>query len=68
MLETETRTSASSERARLIEALIEVAAERGYIDDVIMPHATRGRIARALAMLREKRLEMPARKHDNLPL
>jgi propionyl-CoA carboxylase beta chain len=44
------------------------AAERGYIDDVIMPHATRGRIARALAMLREKRLEMPARKHDNLPL
>ena len=45
-----------------------VAAERGYIDDVIMPHATRARIARALAMLREKRLEMPARKHDNLPL
>jgi propionyl-CoA carboxylase beta chain len=44
------------------------AAERGYIDDVIMPHATRARIARALAMLREKRLEMPARKHDNLPL
>ena len=45
-----------------------VAAERGYIDDVIMPHATRARVARALAMLREKRLEMPARKHDNLPL
>jgi propionyl-CoA carboxylase beta chain len=45
-----------------------VAAERGYIDDVIMPHATRSRIARALAMLREKQLEMPARKHDNLPL
>jgi propionyl-CoA carboxylase beta chain len=44
------------------------AAERGYIDDVIMPHATRGRIARALAMLRQKRAEMPARKHDNLPL
>src|ERR1700737_1397717 len=44
------------------------AAERGYIDDVIMPHATRTRIARALAMLREKRVEMPARKHDNLPL
>jgi propionyl-CoA carboxylase beta chain len=33
-----------------------------------MPHATRTRIARALAMLREKRVEMPARKHDNLPL
>jgi propionyl-CoA carboxylase beta chain len=45
-----------------------VAAERGYIDDVIMPHATRARIARALAMLRDKRTEMPARKHDNLPL
>ncbi len=35
MLETETRTTASSERARLIEALIEVAAERGYIDTSI---------------------------------
>ncbi len=45
-----------------------VAAERGYIDDVIMPHATRRRIARALAMLRHKQVEMPARKHDNLPL
>src|SRR5919197_1629659 len=45
-----------------------VAAERGYIDDVIMPRATRPRIARALAMLRGKRVEMPARKHDNLPL
>jgi propionyl-CoA carboxylase beta chain len=45
-----------------------VAAERGYIDDVIMPHATRPRIAKALAMLRGKRVEMPGRKHDNLPL
>ena len=45
-----------------------VAAERGYIDDVIMPHATRPRIARALAMLRGKRVEVPVRKHDNLPL
>jgi propionyl-CoA carboxylase beta chain len=45
-----------------------VAAERGYIDEVIMPHATRKRIARALAMLRNKHVEMPARKHDNLPL
>jgi propionyl-CoA carboxylase beta chain len=45
-----------------------VAAERGYIDDVIMPHATRSRIARALAMLRGKRVEVPVRKHDNLPL
>jgi propionyl-CoA carboxylase beta chain len=45
-----------------------VAAERGYIDDVIMPHSTRKRLARALAMLRGKKVEMPARKHDNLPL
>src|SRR5476651_330683 len=45
-----------------------VAAERGYIDDVIMPHATRKRIARALAMLKDKKVEMPAKKHDNLPL
>ena len=45
-----------------------IAAERGYIDDVIMPHATRRRIARALAMLRGKQVEMPRRKHDNLPV
>jgi propionyl-CoA carboxylase beta chain len=45
-----------------------VAAERGYIDDVILPHATRRRITRALAMLRGKQVEMSPRKHDNLPL
>jgi propionyl-CoA carboxylase beta chain len=45
-----------------------VAAERGYIDEVIKPHSTRRRVARALAMLRGKAVEMPARKHDNLPL
>ncbi|MBX9840585.1 MAG: acyl-CoA carboxylase subunit beta [Xanthobacteraceae bacterium] len=45
-----------------------IAAERGYIDDVIMPHSTRRRIARALAMLRGKQVEMPRRKHDNLPV
>src|SRR4051794_38269102 len=44
------------------------AAERGYIDDVIMPRATRARVAKALAMLRGKQVEMPARKHDNLPV
>jgi propionyl-CoA carboxylase beta chain len=33
-----------------------------------MPRATRARIARALSMLREKRVETPSRKHDNLPL
>jgi propionyl-CoA carboxylase beta chain len=45
-----------------------VAAERGYIDEVIMPHSTRRRIARALAMLRTKSVERPWRKHDNIPL
>ena len=44
------------------------AAERGYIDEVILPHSTRRRVARALAMLRNKQVEMPTRKHDNLPL
>jgi propionyl-CoA carboxylase beta chain len=45
-----------------------VAAERGYVDEVIMPHSTRRRIARALAMLREKEVETPWKKHDNIPL
>jgi propionyl-CoA carboxylase beta chain len=45
-----------------------VAAERGYIDEVIMPRATRKRLVRALGMLRGKKVEMPARKHDNLPV
>ncbi|AWM86707.1 acyl-CoA carboxylase subunit beta [Microvirga sp. 17 mud 1-3] len=45
-----------------------VAAERGYIDEVIMPHSTRRRIARALAMLRAKEVERPWKKHDNIPL
>ena len=45
-----------------------VAAERGYIDEVIMPHrpasASRGRCS----MLRNKQLENPWKKHDNIPL
>jgi len=45
-----------------------VAAERGYIDEVIMPHATRRRVARALAMLATKKAERPWRKHNNIPL
>ena len=38
-----------------------VAAERGYIDDVIRPHSTRWRIARALRMLRNKQVREPGR-------
>ena len=45
-----------------------VAAERGYIDEVIMPHSTRRRLSRVLAMLRNKKLENPWKKHDNIPL
>jgi propionyl-CoA carboxylase beta chain len=45
-----------------------VAGHRGFIDDVIMPHATRKRICRSLAMLRDKRLEDPWRKHNTMPL
>ena len=45
-----------------------VAAERGYIDEVILPHTTRQRICRAFAMLRSKHVELPTKKHDNLPL
>jgi propionyl-CoA carboxylase beta chain len=44
------------------------AAERGYVDEVIMPHSTRRRIARALRMLRNKDLKNPWKKHDNIPL
>ena len=45
-----------------------VAAERGYIDDVILPHSTRRRIVRSLALLRNKQTENPWKKHDNIPL
>ncbi len=45
-----------------------VAAERGYLDEVIMPNTTRKRLSRALAMLRNKKLENPWKKHDNIPL
>ncbi|MBY6263192.1 acyl-CoA carboxylase subunit beta [Azospirillum sp. 412522] len=45
-----------------------VAASRGYIDDVIMPHGTRRRVTKALSMLKNKQLQNPWRKHDNIPL
>jgi propionyl-CoA carboxylase beta chain len=45
-----------------------VAAERGFIDEVIQPRSTRKRVARAFAALRGKKLDMPWKKHDNLPL
>ena len=45
-----------------------VAGARGFIDDVVMPHETRKRICRSLAMLKDKKLENPWRKHGNIPL
>ncbi|MFK7874411.1 MAG: acyl-CoA carboxylase subunit beta [Paracoccaceae bacterium] len=45
-----------------------VAAERGFIDEVIMPQSTRKRVARAFASLRSKKQVMPWKKHDNIPL
>ena len=45
-----------------------VAAERGYIDEVILPRSTRARVARGLRMLRNKDLRNPWKKHDNIPL
>lgn len=45
-----------------------VAAERGFIDEVIMPHSSRRRIARAFASLRGKQVDVRWKKHDTIPL
>ncbi len=45
-----------------------VAASRGYLDDVIIPHGARRRIVRALKSLKNKQLSNPWKKHDNIPL
>ena len=45
-----------------------VAASKGFVDEVIMPHSTRRRIALGLRKLRNKALENPWKKHDNIPL
>jgi propionyl-CoA carboxylase beta chain len=45
-----------------------VAAERGYVDDVIEPRETRPRVIRALRMLENKVDTMPKKKHGNIPL
>jgi propionyl-CoA carboxylase beta chain len=44
------------------------AAERGYIDDVIVPHETRPTVITALHTLQTKRESPPKRKHGNIPL
>jgi len=45
-----------------------IAAEKGYIDDVIEPKTTRPRLIRALSMLSNKRESLPPKKHGNIPL
>ncbi|MFJ1967726.1 acyl-CoA carboxylase subunit beta [Streptomyces sp. NPDC087903] len=61
-------------RARLVAAYESthgtpyLAAERGYVDDVIAPRETRARVCRALRALRGKRAPMPQRRHGNIPL
>ena len=45
-----------------------VAAERGYIDEVIMPRVLRRKLVSAFAMLQTKTDSMPAKKHGNIPL
>jgi propionyl-CoA carboxylase beta chain len=63
-----------AERARLQQEYEDtlcnpyVAAERGYVDSVIPPSCTRGYLARSLRMLRNKRANLPAKKHGNIPL
>lgn len=60
-----------AERTKTYEDLFAnpfVAAQRGYVDDVIMPRNTRIRIAKGLKKLANKELENPWRKHDNIPL
>jgi propionyl-CoA carboxylase beta chain len=63
-----------AERARLVQEYEDtlanpyVAAERGYIDSIIQPSATRVEIVRALRILRTKRETLPPKKHGNIPL
>lgn len=45
-----------------------IAASRGYLDDIIKPQNTRLRICKSLNYLRTKKVELPWKKHDNLPL
>ncbi|HLI54006.1 MAG TPA: acyl-CoA carboxylase subunit beta [Acidimicrobiales bacterium] len=64
----------AARRAELVDEYTEkfanpyLAAERGYVDDVIDPADTRKVLARSLDLLRTKREELPRRKHGNVPL
>jgi acetyl-CoA carboxylase carboxyltransferase component len=69
-----TAADPAARRAELVEEYTEkfanpyLAAERGYVDDVIDPGDTRRVLSRSLDLLRTKREELPRRKHGNVPL
>ncbi|MGI5950380.1 MAG: acyl-CoA carboxylase subunit beta [Brooklawnia sp.] len=70
--------AATDDRGKLSQELVEhynqtlanpyLAAERGYIDQVIYPHETRSQVIRFLRLLRTKRASLPPKKHGNIPL
>jgi acetyl-CoA carboxylase carboxyltransferase component len=70
----ETAEEPEARRAELIAEYTDrfanpyIAAERGYVDDVIDPRETRRVLVRSLNMLRTKREQLPQRKHGNMPL
>ncbi len=72
--ELESADDPETRRSELVEEYTErfanpyVAAERGYVDDVIDPADTRAVLCRSLAMLRTKQEKLPSRKHGNVPL
>lgn len=72
--ELEQANDPAARRAELVDEYSEkyatpyVAAERGYIDDVIDPAETRAVLIRSLAILRSKQEDLPKRKHGNVPL
>ncbi len=69
----ETQDQEASRRARILEleekfANPYVAAERGFVDEVIEPAQTRPKLIRALSLLENKRDTNPPKKHGNIPL
>jgi acetyl-CoA carboxylase carboxyltransferase component len=72
--EIQSATDPQAKRAELIARYEEqfsnpyIAAERGFVDDVIEPAETRPKLIQALRMLRTKREQVPPRKHGNIPL
>ena len=69
----EAKDKAEARRARVVEleekfASPYVAAERGFVDEVIEPSVTRPKLIGALALLENKRDTNPPRKHGNIPL